>query len=164
MILFDEPVIEGRFLKRYKRFFIDALLPDDQQVVTHVPNTGSMLGLMAPNNRLLLTKSNDPKRKTLYTTQAIEVDGSMVGINTHLPNKLIKNSLDHPLLIDLKSYGRMQAEVPYGQGLHSRIDFYFESRSEALKVFFITQANPAHCARNCEDTYLYPMLRIPHFG
>lgn len=124
MLGFDEQVLYGRLIKRYKRFFIDALLPDGQKVVTHVPNTGSMLGLIAPESLLLLTKSQDPKRKTAYTTQAIEVDGSLVGVNTHLPNQLIKNSLAHPLLAHLIGYREVRSEVRDGL-VSSRIDFFF---------------------------------------
>lgn len=135
MLNFKEEVLFGTLIKRYKRFFIDALLPDGQEVVTHVPNTGSMLGLIAPKNRLLLTKSQDPKRKTAYSTEAIEVDGSWVGVNTHLPNKLIKNSLSHPLLKHLWGYGQVKAEVPYGQDHKSRIDLYFSEHPEKPPLF-----------------------------
>lgn len=125
MLVFNERTVIARFIKRYKRFFMDAFLPDGQEVVSHAANTGSMLGLLQAESRLLLTKSLDPKRKTGFSAQAIEVDGNWVGINTHLPNKLVQNSLDHPLLKNYKKYPQIKAEVAYGKDDGSRVDFYF---------------------------------------
>ena len=41
---FDPPLVAGRFLRRYKRFFVDVELESGEQVVAHCPNTGAMLG------------------------------------------------------------------------------------------------------------------------
>ena len=41
---FTKPLIKGKLLKRYKRFFVDIKLK--KEIVTaHCPNTGSMKGL-----------------------------------------------------------------------------------------------------------------------
>lgn len=136
MLYFDEPIYFGRLIKRYQRFFMDITLDDGGEVTAHSPNTGSMMGLLTPNNRVLLTKHSDPKRRCAYTAQAIEIDGSWVGINTHLPNKLIKKSLQHPLLAELCTYRQMKAEVPYGAERRSRIDFYFhDSENEEAPLY-----------------------------
>ncbi len=124
MLTFNEPIFYGRFLRRYQRFFMDVLLDDGSEITAHTPNTGSMMGLLKDNSRVLLTKSGDPKRAYPYTTQAIEADASWVGINTHAPNKLIKASFLHPLLQALQGYRLIKPEQRYGHELRSRVDFY----------------------------------------
>jgi sugar fermentation stimulation protein A len=42
---FENELISGLFVKRYKRFFVDVII--DKKIVTaHCPNTGSMQGLL----------------------------------------------------------------------------------------------------------------------
>ena len=38
--------IKGKFIKRYKRFFVDVQLDSKEIVTAHCPNTGSMMGLL----------------------------------------------------------------------------------------------------------------------
>jgi sugar fermentation stimulation protein A len=136
MLEFNEPVFYGRLLRRYKRFLMDIRLDDGNEVVAHSPNTGSMLGLLDVNSRVLVTKSADEKRACPFTVQAIEVNGAFVGINTHAPNKLIKASLMHPLLGELRHYASVKPEMRYGDGLRSRVDFYFSaSRNDEPPLF-----------------------------
>ena len=58
--------IKGKFIKRYKRFFVDVQLDSKEIVTAHCPNTGSMMGLLQKNNTVYLTKADDPKRKLKY--------------------------------------------------------------------------------------------------
>ena len=42
---FTKPLIKGKLIKRYKRFFTDVNV-DGVKVTAHCPNTGSMKGLL----------------------------------------------------------------------------------------------------------------------
>ena len=42
---FTSSLIKGKFIKRYKRFFVDVKL-NNEVVTAHCPNTGSMKGLL----------------------------------------------------------------------------------------------------------------------
>lgn len=126
MLKHSEPIFYGRLIKRYQRFLMDVILDDGTTITAHTPNTGSMHGLLAEGNRVMLSKSSDEKRKYAFTTQAIEVDRSWVGINTHAPNKLIMASLAHPLLRDVQHYKNVIAEKRYGPELRSRVDLFFD--------------------------------------
>ena len=68
---FENKLISGQFIKRYKRFFVDIKI-NDKIITAHCPNTGSMSGLLREGNRVWLSKSNNPKRKLKYTLQIIE--------------------------------------------------------------------------------------------
>ena len=89
---FNETLISGEFIKRYKRFFVDVKI-GKEEVVAHCPNTGSMMGLIKKGNKVWLSKSNNPKRKLKYTLQIIEDQNTKVGINTHLTNKIVLDAL-----------------------------------------------------------------------
>ena len=59
---FLNPLINGRLIKRYKRFFVDIKL--DKKIVTaHCANTGSMKGLLDEGNEVYVSKNDNPKRK-----------------------------------------------------------------------------------------------------
>ena len=68
---FENKLISGTLIKRYKRFFIDVKI-NNTIVTAHCPNTGSMFGLLDEGNKVWVTKSNNPKRKLKYTLQIIE--------------------------------------------------------------------------------------------
>ena len=68
---FENKLISGQFIKRYKRFFVDIKIKD-KIITAHCPNTGSMSGLLKKGNKVWLSKSNNPKRKLKYTLQIIE--------------------------------------------------------------------------------------------
>ena len=124
---FENELISGLFVKRYKRFFVDVII--DKKIVTaHCPNTGSMQGLLIKNNKVWLTKSNDPKRKLKYTLQIIESNGSKVGINTHLTNKIVLDGLKNNKIKNFKAI-EIKTEVKFGD--NTRFDFLItESNSK----------------------------------
>ena len=89
---FENKLISGLFIKRYKRFFVDIKI-NDQIVTAHCPNTGSMYGLLKKGNKVWLSKSKNPKRKLKYTLEIIEDNNSKVGVNTHSTNKIVQHAL-----------------------------------------------------------------------
>ena len=55
---FLKPLIKGKFIKRYKRFFADIKI--GKEIVTaHCPNTGSMKGLLDEGNEVFISKNDD---------------------------------------------------------------------------------------------------------
>lgn len=135
---FDQPALEGRFLKRYKRFFADVELPDGSVITAHCPNTGSLLGCKEPGSRVLLRDSGDPKRKLRYSWQAIQVQGTWVNVDTNLPNRVVYEALEAGKLPGLKGYAEFKREVKYGE--NSRIDV------------LMTKANGERCYVEVKNT------------
>lgn len=119
---FPTPLIEGRLLKRYKRFLADIELPSGEVVVAHCPNTGSMKRCQQENARVWLSKSDNPKRKLAYTWELVEVDEQYLAcINTGYPNKLVGEAIANGVVEELTGYAEQKAEVKYGE--KSRIDW-----------------------------------------
>ena len=58
---FDDKLISGIFIKRYKRFFVD-VQAENKLITAHCPNTGSMKGLLKEGNKVWLSKSNNQLR------------------------------------------------------------------------------------------------------
>ena len=83
----------GVIVQRYKRFFCDLVLDDGREIIAHCPNSGAMLGVNLPGQGAWVSFSDDPKRKLAWTLQMVEAAGpdgkGLVGVNTHLPNKLV---------------------------------------------------------------------------
>jgi sugar fermentation stimulation protein A len=120
------PLSAGKLIKRYKRFFADIELENGEIVTAHCANTGPMTGICEPGSKVYISHSNDPKRKLKYSWELIEVDQTLVGINTSLPNKVIGAMLEQRLLTDLEPYTSYKGEVKYGNE-KSRIDFLLTS-------------------------------------
>lgn len=106
----SEPV-EGVFLKRYKRFFADVQL-GQEVVVAHVANTGSLKSCLRPGAKALLTPATNPERKLRFTLEALQApNGSWVGVNTQVPNPLVKQAFEQGLISDWKQFDQFQPEV-----------------------------------------------------
>ncbi len=123
---FENKLISGVFIKRYKRFFADIKI-NKKTVIAHCPNTGSMLGLLKQGNKVWLTESNNLKRKLKYTLQIIEVDGYKVGVNTHLTNKIVLEALEKNLITELDKNIKIKPEVKFGK--NTRFDFLITKKN-----------------------------------
>ena len=94
---FENKLISGLFVKRYKRFFADVNV-NGKIITAHCANSGSMMGLLNKNSKVWITESNNIKRKLKYTLQIIENNGFKVGVNTHLTNKIVNDALEKNLI------------------------------------------------------------------
>lgn len=121
---FPVPLVPGRLVRRYKRFLADCLLDSGEEVIAHVANSGSMLGLAAPGARVYLARSNDPKRKLAWSWQLIEANGALVGIDTGLSNRIVAEAIAGGCIAVLAGYETLRREVPYGT--RSRVDMLLE--------------------------------------
>jgi sugar fermentation stimulation protein A len=125
---FPSPLIPATLIRRYKRFLADVALPDGSETTVHVANPGSMLGLVAPGNRVFLSKSDNPNRKLPLSWELVEADfgngAELVGVNTGLPNRLVEEAIGWGIAPGLSGYARLRREVRYGT--KSRVDFLLE--------------------------------------
>ena len=107
---FEKPLIEGIFLKRYKRFFADVKI-GDEVVVAHVPNTGSMKNCSLADSPCLVSPASNPERKLRYTLEMIKTPTSWVGVNTSHPNNLVYELWKSGKVAHWKTFDNLQLEV-----------------------------------------------------
>ena len=124
---FTKSLIKGILIKRYKRFFVDVKI--NKEIVTaHCPNTGSMKGLLDEGNDVFLLKHDDPKRKLKYGLEIIKAQKNLVGVNTHMANKIVKHGLKNNLIKELKDIVTIKPEVFFNK--ETRFDFLIEKKGQ----------------------------------
>ena len=124
---FTKSLIKGKLIKRYKRFFTDVKL--EKEIVTaHCPNTGSMKGLLDEGNDVYLLPNNDPKRKLKYGLEIIKTRKNLVGVNTHMANRIAQHALENNLIKELKNNDLIKPEVFFNK--ETRFDFLIEKKKQ----------------------------------
>ncbi len=114
------PLLGGTLVKRYKRFLADVRLRNNHVVTAHCPNSGSMLACSEPGRPVYLSRHNHPGRKLKYTWELIDMPTSLVGVNTLVPNRLVKKAVEAGVIDALTGYETVTPEVRVGE--HSRLD------------------------------------------
>ncbi len=128
---FTKSLIKGKLIKRYKRFFTDVQL--GKEIVTaHCPNTGSMKGLLDEGNEVYLLPNNDPKRKLKYGLEIIKSRKNLVGVNTHMANKIVEHGLSNNLINELKNNDSIKPEVFFNK--ETRFDFLLAKKGQKTFV------------------------------
>ena len=153
---FENPLVSGVLIKRYKRFFADVKVKD-QLITAHCPNTGSMMGLLSKNSKVWISKSNNEKRKLKYTLQVIEENGKKVccfldhevGGNEDVDTNLLAVARGADLVIWDGMFLDSELASKKGWG-HSSIEqgVYFAEKSGCNKIAI------AHHAPNRTDEQL----------
>ena len=119
---YTELLSEALFIRRYNRFFADVETASGGLLTLHCPNTGSMKNCLVPRSPCWYSRSDKPSRKLPGTLEQVTTTfGNRAGINTALPNKIVREALSENLIPALSDYPLIRSEVPYGDE-NSRID------------------------------------------
>lgn len=113
-------LIPGTLVRRYKRFLADVRLADGSTVTAHCPNSGKMTACCTTGSPVYLSRQDSPKRKLKYTWELISMPGSLVGVNTNVPNRLTAESIAAGAVAELQGYEIVRREVKVGE--RSRLD------------------------------------------
>jgi sugar fermentation stimulation protein A len=125
---FSPPLLPAQLMRRYKRFLFDAVLEDGSEITGFCPNTGSMRGLTSPGSRIWLSRHDTAKRKYMHTLELVEAEGTVVGVNTALPNRLAEEAILAGVIPQLAGFSTLNREQRYGR--NSRIDILLEDEGK----------------------------------
>ena len=127
---FNSSLIKGNLIKRYKRFFVD-IKKNNDIIIAHCPNTGSMMGLLDQGNEVWISEHNDPKRKLKFTLEMIKVKKRIIGVNTHRANRIVEHALENKLIKEFSSIKNIRAEFKYSDD--TRFDFLCDKKILEVK-------------------------------
>jgi sugar fermentation stimulation protein A len=113
-------LIEGRLLRRYKRFLVDVEMPGGETLTAHCPNTGAMTGCAEPGRPVWLSVSDSPSRKYPHTWELVDTGAGIACVHSALANRVVAEAVGAGRVPELDGYGDLQTEVAYGRG--SRAD------------------------------------------
>lgn len=128
---FNQRLVHGHLVKRYKRFLADVELDSGEQVTAHCTNSGSMKTCLEEGAEVYLSPVNDPKRKTRFTWEMIKINDRWVGINTNHPNLLAYEAILNNEVPTLAGYDEVRREVRFQD---SRFDVMAKNDQETCFV------------------------------
>lgn len=167
---FAQSLQVGTIVSRPNRFIMNIEL-NGVQHLAHCPTTGRIGGICFSEGTIpcLLSESNDPKRKTKYTVEAISLQGTVgsfnagewIGINQMRANTYVKHFLEGKALNSMLD-GDVKSEVSIGK---SRLDFRVGRNFLEVKMPLIHLPVPEHI-KKLKPTKGKPAFDrlIKHFG
>jgi sugar fermentation stimulation protein A len=110
----------GRYLERSNRFVMTVERSDGSRVEAYCPNTSRLIGLLEGHPRVLLTRNEDPSRKTNHTIHAFRDNEVWVGIKAANANEIFDRYLRLADSSPFDQWETWDREVPFQS---SQIDF-----------------------------------------
>ncbi len=118
---FPGTLLQGRLLRRYKRFLADIELDDGKRITAHCPNTGTMLSCLGEGWLVLVSESNNLKRKYPFTWEMVHNGHTWILVNTLRANAIVKEALERSLIPELAGRWQIESEIRIGSA--HRMDF-----------------------------------------
>lgn len=119
MIAYEPPLVEGRLVARYQRFFADVELSGGRGTVTaHCPNPGAMTTCAEIGGRVWVQPKTGGKLE--WGWELAEVGGALVSVNPTRSNALVAAALAADRIPELAGYPKLRREATAGD---SRLDF-----------------------------------------
>jgi sugar fermentation stimulation protein A len=127
---FNQELLPGILVRRYKRFLADVRLADDAVITVHCPNSGSMLGCSEPGSPVLLSCAANPKRKYSHTLEMVQSGTTWIGVNTSLTNHLVREALENGVIEEIGPLDVIRQEIKTSD--NTRLDFLLEQKGRKI--------------------------------
>ncbi len=171
-MLFNNELLSAVLKKRYKRFLADVILDDGSTMTAYCPNTGSMRSCSVSGSKVLLSKSENLKRKYRYTLEMVYSGETWVGVNTGLTNQIVVEAIRSGKIPEFGQVEVINTEVKVSS--NSRLDVmveaaglktYIEIKNCSLVVDEIAMFPDAITARGTKHLYeLASLVEQGHGG
>ena len=123
LVPFAHALEKHRFVKRYKRFFVDVEDETGRSFPVHCANSGSMKSCLLEGCDAYILDSHNPERKLRHSLELLRLEDGLACLNTQRANDLVHRFLSRPDAAD----GAYEADA---------------SRAESQKAA-ATELNPA---------------------
>lgn len=122
--------MEAGFISRDNRFAATVEV-DGRRERVHVPNSGRMRELLLPGAWVLLHPASKAGRRTAFDLVAVDASGTLVSVDSRVPNAVVAEALAARSLPGINGYDRVRPESTRGR---SRFDFLLEGRDHDALV------------------------------
>ncbi len=129
---FTTKLNEATLIRRYKRFLADIACDDGRQLTIHCPNSGSMRSCSTPGSRICYSTSDNPRRKYPHTLEMVKVNGSWVGVNTALTNRIVAEAFKNEIIDEFARFDSLRQEVKTSDG--NRLDLMLRRGEEKIYI------------------------------
>lgn len=140
-----EAALEGRLVRRYKRFLADVTLADGREITVHCPNPGRMQGTQAPGSPVRCSTHDDPRRKLRHTLEMIRVGRVWVGLHAARANDVAHALLANGRHSRFAAYQKIEREVASPDG--SRFDFRLSGAKRGAAPCWVEVKSVTLCER-----------------
>ncbi|MCY6485929.1 DNA/RNA nuclease SfsA [Clostridium aestuarii] len=143
-MVFNKNIYCAEFIKRPNRFQAYVKL-NNEEIMVHVPNTGRCKEILVPGTTVILREENNPNRKTKYDLIAGYKEDKLINIDSHIPNKVVYESLKEGKIEKLREYKNIFREKTFGK---SRFDFKLlneQNKEYYLEVKGVTFEDDGYC-------------------
>lgn len=128
MVRFEGPLLKATFEDRPNRF-LGTVRVDDRRVSCYIPNPGRMEELLIPGTEVYLSEKAPVHRKTSYDLVLVKKGGTLVSIDSRIPNKFMAEFIEKGLIREFDGYGIGRQEYTFGD---SRLDFLLTQGAEKM--------------------------------
>jgi sugar fermentation stimulation protein A len=125
---FEKPLKTGCFLARLNRF-LGLVEVGGESLGCFIPNPGRLRDLLKAGAKVYLSERISENRKTRYDLILVELDETLVSIDSRIPNRIIGEAVDSGLIPEFKGL-RIEEREPFIQG--SRLDFLLQGDAQHL--------------------------------
>ncbi len=122
--------IPAKLLSRPNRF-LGVVDLAGKHVQCFIPNPGRMHELMVPSTRVYLIYKPGEHRKTDYDLTLVEYNNTLVGIDSRLPNYMLKEAINQGRLSEFKGYKVERTEPTFHD---SRLDLKLSDGANQILV------------------------------
>jgi sugar fermentation stimulation protein A len=116
---FDGPLLPAHLRARLNRFLGVAII-GGTPVHCFIPNPGRLRELLHPGAKVYLLGKRSVSRKTLYDLAVVEKGGTLVSIDSRVPNRVVVEAIEAGLIPELCGLSIEKREFAFGG---SRLDF-----------------------------------------
>ena len=125
---FTSPLIEAVFKERPNRF-LGIVDFEGTRTQCFIPNPGRMKELLISGTKVYIQRKEGKNRKTKYDIVLVDLHGTLVSVDSRIPNKLVGEAIDEGLILEFDGYRVAKSEHTVED---SRLDFLLEGEEGKL--------------------------------